>query len=642
MTNSSTNRSRKGAERIRKILLGFFALLTSAFLLFFTGAAPATYALAATLTAYDETSIDDDLEASGVIGSAAYPKNASDKHRLIDGAGFMEYAYSNDAEIANAYYGIYLYVYNPTEKDVSTRSGSNMVNMAISYDSDGEPTEYANVEITLLDKTDSNRFLKFKITNAQALYRREKEYAAAHEGKRRYDIASIQLWFVGDNNATDSFTQTDNANGEGVSFTYYCTGYAAGCSASGSDESSLQITAKKLETVELDVRDTYYRTGAHTAGEDGQYTLSSVYFSVPTRYVTEYGQLQIIKAEWYEYKTTPIFVTDSEEVKSMLDAYSGYVLPKIVTTVYGEEIYYYYSDSVPFSVYRYLGPNDSGIQGIGYNYKKASPSLQRYDWVIYTDNILNEVDNDVLADYARNYTGNSGDELLTYGGKSLNANLFQDTVDDGRTMGYNERVFDARNEDDWIDLTLENTSSWWTRLWANLAKIGEESFVIQEGILPIEEVTEDKISSSDAVASENLYVAQSQVSDLKEYYEEKSAEDETVYLFRFAVTEYESWEMEYHDEHDDWLGNPCAEFYAATATTFLDFDIIYLGFVRGEEETIIPVVHSPIDIYPVMTPPPSMTEAAWWALLWILVAITGGSLVVLALSTWVKIKVRRK
>ena len=235
----------KRKQRITKISV-LIMLLILCFTMF-----PQT-AFASEYVAYDNTDIESDLAD---IDVSAYPKDENGRHRLLDEVGFMEYAYSDSVFIADNYYGLYFYVYNPTEKPVVLAEGAHHVNMATEYDENGAPVDYDNCEITFLDATANNRFLKFKLTDSRAAYDREVSYAAKHDGERRYDIASIQLLFSGDDHATDSFTGVDNQ--EGVSFTYFCTGYSAGCGADPEAESTLDIQYKKLDTIGLDIQSTF-------------------------------------------------------------------------------------------------------------------------------------------------------------------------------------------------------------------------------------------------------------------------------------------------------------------------------------------------------------------------------------------------
>ena len=569
-------------------------------------------AFAAEYIAYDNTDIESDLAD---IDVSAYPKNENGRHRLLDEVGFMEYAYSDSVFIADNYYGLYFYVYNPTEKPVVLAEGAHHVNMATEYDENGAPVDYDNCEITFLDATANNRFLKFKLTDSRAAYDREVSYAAKHGGERRYDIASIQLLFSGDGHATDSFTGVDNQ--EGVSFTYFCTGYSAGCGADPEAESTLDIQYKKLDTIGLDIQSTWYRTDRI----DGEmrYTLSSVYFAVDDRYITDYGTLQIVKAEWYEYKTTPILVTDSNEIEKALTPYLGYTLTQ-------DEKGDYRDTSVPFYFYEYLGPGDTADHhGLGWNtyYSRDSQQMKRYDWLIKVDDIKATVPSEKVQEWAENYPVYAGDDVLTVDGRTYNANLFTDEVDDGHTRGYNVKVFDARDESQWIDLKTIDQTSDWDKFWNQFLPAGsrDEEWVIAEDVKPIEEVTPERVNASDAAVMNDLLVDSSQVGKLRSYVQNAEESNKTVYMLRFSLSEYNATDLEYHPS-DDWSGHDYIDFYAATDTVYLSFDIIYLGFVKNDVVTIIPVVADPVDVYPALTPTEDLEKdnIPWWAYVILIVA----------------------
>ena len=115
---------------LKKYMKTISAAALAAGIAFAAGAAPATAVLADELTQFDQTKIEDDLKD---VDLTIYGKNENGRHQLIDGSGFMEYAYSSDTTVAGDYFGIYFYVYNPTEREVSTRAGANVVNMAGSF-----------------------------------------------------------------------------------------------------------------------------------------------------------------------------------------------------------------------------------------------------------------------------------------------------------------------------------------------------------------------------------------------------------------------------------------------------------------------------------------------------------------------------
>ena len=90
-------------KSIRTILEAVIAIIASVLLTLWTGAQPLFCAYAAEFTAYDKTTIEDDLRSLN-IGN--YPKNTGEKHRLLDEAGFMEYGFSQRTFIADNYFGI--------------------------------------------------------------------------------------------------------------------------------------------------------------------------------------------------------------------------------------------------------------------------------------------------------------------------------------------------------------------------------------------------------------------------------------------------------------------------------------------------------------------------------------------------------
>ena len=585
-----------------------------AFWAFFTAAFSPIGALAAEIyVPLDGTTIEEDLAGTD---TSIYPADMTGTARLLDEQGFMEYAYSEDSFLAENYYGAYIYVYNPSQREISTEEGANHVNMAVKYGADDEPTEYANVPLRYLDATSNFRFYKFKIEDDELLDR-VSDYAASHDGERRYDLAGLQLWYKGDANATESNTYRLD-----YSYTFVCTGFAKGCGEDPAAESTLDIDRKKLETVGLDVEHTYYRTDEYTSETDfgAQTTLTSVYFSVPRETVETYGALQLLKASWYEYKTSWIVVTDNGEAEDLLMQYRGHVVEKEDKNDFDE--------NVPLSWYQYLGPSDSGKHGYAWNEPGLGDDISRYDWVIKTDDIMEEVNPSVLAEYAYNYEGKPGDETIRIGDKVLNANLFVDEVDPGHTRGYNERTYDARNEDDWIDLNLSDNMSVWDKFWAALGGSDDlNDFVTAEDVLPIEEVTAEKLEGEPAEVSRRLLVAESRIDGLKEYQAEAAAQDRIVYILRVGVTNYRACEVEFHDSREGgWFqSSKIDDGYIAQDTVYLDFDIIHLGFVLKDKVTIIAAVSDPIDIFVTPTPPPDMDDFEWSLVWWL--AGTGGVLI---------------
>ncbi len=605
--------------KMYKRIAGISAAVAAAGMFLISAASPAAVTYAAALNAYDQTAIEDDLKEVDLSG---YKKDAGARHCLIDGAGFMEYGYSSDAKVSEKYYGLYFYLYNPTEQAIWTNARANVVNMAVEYDAAGEPTKYENVALTVLDHTDDHRFYKLKASNAKYILQREREYAAAHGGERRYDIAGVQVWFEGYQNAADSRpgAATDEDR-EGVSFTYYCTGYAAGCGAG--EESTLAIRSEKLDTVKLDVHHTYYRADSKTGDNKmtKATTLTSVYFSIPKKYMDAYGKLQIIKAEWWEYHTAPMFVVKQDDVMEAMKPYLGY-------TVQGN-----YEEKIPFEIYQYLGSSDSGMQGVSYNYHgKSNLRIPRFDWLFKVKDFTVEISPETVRDYANAYEGLTNDAKLKIGGKELNASLFRQSVDEGHTLGYNVKEFDARDESQWIDLATGNSTSVWQQ-FLNIFRPTNQYYELIEAkdIKPIVTVTQEQMTGAVAEISERLFIAPSRVEEFKSYYKAEQSKGNDVVLFRFSTSDYTATELEYHDDDDSIFGTSSKRVYYALDTVYLDFDIIHLGFVKGEDVTIIPVVSDPIDMYPAITPPAGLANKDFWTFVWIMCGVVGALVVTLVI-----------
>ena len=85
--------------------------------------------------------------------------------------------------------------------------------------------------------------------------------------KRRYDISGIELLTYGEENATEYH----------VGGTYLFTGYAKGYGPDKDAESTLNCEITELETLELNVRHTNFRTGVSSLGVDHYNEVNTVY-----------------------------------------------------------------------------------------------------------------------------------------------------------------------------------------------------------------------------------------------------------------------------------------------------------------------------------------------------------------------------
>ena len=103
---------------------------------------------------------------------------------------------------------------------------------------------------------------------------------------------------------------------------YRYTGYAKGYSEESATKSTLECEWKKAEVYEANVSHTNYRMESEYK-DHTRHEVNTVYFSVPDEYITDYGNLQGIRAQWYEYVTSPIFVTEDAGAYAALSDYVG-------------------------------------------------------------------------------------------------------------------------------------------------------------------------------------------------------------------------------------------------------------------------------------------------------------------------------
>lgn len=624
---------------IKQIFKTASACILSAGIGFGVGAAPATATLTDALTQYDQTTIEQDLAS---VDLSVYAKDGNGRHRLIDEAGFMEYAYSSDASVAEDYFGIYFYVYNPTGREVSSRTGANVVNMAVAYDTEGEPTEYANCAITILDYTDDHLIYKFKLTNSAGAYDRAKVYAAAHDGVRRYDIAGIQLWFSGDANATDS-----NSANEEKGRTYRCTGYSKGCGADKEAESTLQIAEEKLDTISLDVEHTFWRTMSSSLGFGHQNQLDTVYFTVPDQYFEEYGKLQRIMAEWYEFKLKPeIIMEDAGALYSGMQEYISVKLPE-----YGGNYIGYKNDDIKYSFY---AANGAGYPAYMWNGVIAKGSEdQWYEgnfmdafYILFSTKGEDIEVYDPYADiqsqggimrteienYIYSYDRSFENGTVNVKEKAISADLFERDIDESRKVknergvvqsgfeGISRYDFDIDEDIQTISSWTDNQKNWWESgleygFWKDIPK--EEGKAFAPIYIPKES---DFLGTPEAIA-ERLMCQVSDVENIKSEYNAAKEQNKTFVMFRYAVTDYIAIDGTVSYGEGDWFGQgvESCDAYIAQQTIFLNFDIIQLTFNDSGDLTVIPVVADPIDIINPITP-----SVGFGKIDWALVAILAG------------------
>ena len=605
---------------------------------FFTMSQPIIAYAAENEVKFDNTNVLDDLKSSRVNGKpfniADYPFDESKDIQVIN---FVEYCYSYKANQRDNY-GLYVYVYNPKGLNLSTNSKQNKIQMAVSYDAEGNATDYEKFSLEFCSKVESgdykNLFYKFKIVdrkvNGTTFDQR------VNSNARRYDVSGIELTKYGSSNATEY----------AVCGTYVFTGYSQGYGPDPGAKSTLDCSIDYLEAIELSVKHTFYRSQTSNLGAGYQKQLDTVYFSVPKRYIETYGTLQRIKAEWYEYKTNEILVTSNGNLYNALAPYIGVELGKTPN----EFGMYDYVEDIGYSLGIGAGKaGDMYVAQWGYNlgtgylhvptnalyYMFLVNNIEEYD--PYADTVsIGGVESNTLYEWIKNYNLSYNSGKLPIKDGNISADLFESDIDDSRKMnnengviqmGYSYYDFDAD-----VDLqTLQSWSSTSPSFWDNWINFGlgaafsggptEES----KTVAPIQIIKASDLTGTDKEIAERLLVNINDVDSIKAEYNNAvtvtgtNDEEKVLVMFRFATSDYYAHDVDIIELNEGFLWTDKhteGQAYIAQESVFLDFDIIQLTFNKEGDYTVIPAVSSPIDIVNDITTPTNMPSGVdYWKII---------------------------
>ena len=418
--------------------------------------------------------------------------------------------------------------------------------------------------------------------------------------------------------------------------TYEYTGFAEGYGAFEGSADSLSCKVDGLSLyLTLDVHSTYYRPSGTNGGAYAQDTLHSVYFSVPNKLIEEYGEMTAVHATWLNARTSPIFVTGDETVYNAIRAYLGQYVDGGDYWLLKDENK---NNDLQYSLIasKYIESADwnnasYGSSWLSYN---ANRRYTNSDVDLYTLAYCFLADNGNADDYtlpAEALVGNKSEGVkgwfeeysATYGGDLVN-DRFSSALFSEVAEAFTDVTITA---DDTFKLTDEQISqNWWQQFVGGGYNVtGTTEYLISA----IKQVGADDFKSTAYETCEGLYIDESDYDEFKAFYDEATENEETVYLFRYAQTEYVNHEVAVYSKGDD--GAIIKGFgydyvntnaYFAEMWVQLDFDIIDVTMTKNGVDTVIPVVMSPVDLAADATPPVITNEdgAAWWAYVIIILA----------------------
>lgn len=512
----------------------------------------------ATGIAFDDENVLTDLLSSPDFDINKYDYDENSNAQIIK---FVEYCYSPFVR-ERANYGLYVYLFNPTNAVINT-SAEQYIQIA-----PGEPKKnnYNKYRLKLLSSssgTFENLFHKFKVIGLDDNF-----ISKLNSVERIYNVSGIEL--------TLKSGRIDNT----VGGTYYYTGYAKGYGIDKTAESTLRTRGEPLETVEININHTAYLGGTSSqSGADIQQQVSTAYFSIPNRLFEDYGTLDGITAEWYEYKTKPIYITSNQSYFNGLSPYIG-----VDVTTTNHPYYMYYGKRGMSAPYTY---------DWGYGISNANYVANRENFIYYlfkTNSITNDtvVSATELNKYIDNYnkTFTSGKlPITTSTGKEISNDLFEANVDAGRTRGHNKKEFFATDIE---NLLVYEDSTVWNAFFNYIFGSKPENI----SFAPIVIANDTDFSGEKNTVARSLLINPNDVDKIKNYQASEKLQGRQTVLFRFAVTDFlhrliTIGKSNIFDSENAIMSQQ---------TIFKQFDIIQFRFVKNDKNTIIPVVSTPIDI----------------------------------------------
>lgn len=555
---------------------------------------------------YERSNVLDDLKGSRIGGKEFDPKDyASVAGKETQVLALVEFCYSSDPE-RQSDFGLYLYVYNPQKIRFQNNPQTNKANLSF-----GNSERYDKYPLQFLNASGAEGyeelFYKYKILLSEAQKKTALGQLSASE--RSYHLSEIELAAEG----------AGTASAIGVEKSFYYKGFVEGYG----DGAGLTSQEEALEVLPLKVHHTTYRPmGDYHNGKQSQ--LNSCYFRMPEKYFAENGRIKSIECEWYEYNTKPILVTQDPYLYEKLHALHGGSNQSFsedqnfLIMAWGNEdvdpvggkaaVYLMYFSDVDVSGHFVTWDWDDwrimegGIDEEGY--------VDSFSAVFYAADSYEErfVSSEELEDAFR-----ENSEILQ--GEQVNGfslSLFTEylNLNVGHTIGYNKKTI---GKDEQFTTFWERTTKSLWQEWFGGYDV--ETFEDKYRAFVTSKDEDFDLTGTDEQISKRLGINVGDVADFKKEYDLAQRNDERLVLFRFSAGDYfaapctESYKPSSSDSGDlvddvdvKYIRKEYTS-YVAIEPVFLGFDIISVTVLNDLEEFTIPVVMSPQNVFPPVSPP---------------------------------------
>ena len=295
----------------------------------------------------NNTDVVADLGRMGV-DFADYPKDATQNYSQL--LQFLEYGYDYNGRDDD--YGLFLYVYNPSGREIIA-DGDNSVTLEVRSTTGDVLKKFSKYDLELLSASGSSGFekvfYKFRVDLPDGFM------SIPEKSRRHYAVSEVEIHYSNELNALPI----------NVSGSYIFTGYIpfhGNNVKSGVD--TLNSIVEEFYSVEMDLHGTTWKSESSDKGDMYLYEVFSVYFSVPDQVIETYGNekdplagLREISGTYEEYRINGL-LTENEDfytvAKSVLgDMFASNTYPFFFRAGSTDYPIYYYDDmpSVSNAVY---------------------------------------------------------------------------------------------------------------------------------------------------------------------------------------------------------------------------------------------------------------------------------------------------
>jgi len=456
-------------------------------------------------------------------------------------------------------YSFYLYVWN--------KSGNGFANynfekakITTFY---SKTQKYDAINLTYINKTNDNKFIKYKLTIDSDLFFEED----LNSFVRHYPIIGLQISNVGVN----SNTYRDYT----ICHEWIYDGFGNDVVVSYHSE---------YNHLELNVSGGTYLTESSSESSTAKNVMYYVWFNVPQKFEGEEYSLYSIHAQYYRYDF-------SNKLAALVDEYPEEYYESMTAAQIES-----YADA-NHNIARYLTHPDSGMD-FWYepNWPNPYQKLESHPFFIPIEDERDEVNATTLSSYfdsdkASILTGQSEEEVF----KDIHYTNDKEPLNDAEFK-------------EWNLLSYGDHHNGWDNFWSYILHGTNTTEIDTKNIECIQKINYAALSYSDSTLASEYLVSEDDATAIKNSVSNAMLSDESTYLFRFDTSVYDSKRIGYGFVNYMAEGQLVLDYVGYIATSYIgiiDFKIIDLTFVNQAKELLnLPVVHDPINIFVKLTPPP--------------------------------------